>query len=193
MKKTVLFVAMAIVALCAAATDRLYIEDFSISAGETRTVSIMLDNETEYTAFQTDLYLPAGLTVEQEDGDYIFDLTNRKGRDHNIASQVQADGAIRIMSYSPTIKTYSGNSGALVTFNVTATGEFGGSATIELKNTLFTTKNGVEVSLNDETSNVTIILKDLTGEINICFDFYGCILTINIIKSLNISYYGISR
>lgn len=171
MKKTVLFVAMAIVALCAAATDRFYIEDFSISAGETRTVSIMLDNETEYTAFQTDLYLPAGLTVEQEDGDYIFDLTDRKGRDHNIASQVQADGAIRIMSYSPTIKTYSGNSGALVTFNVTATGEFGGSATIELKNTLFTTKNGVEVSLNDETSNVTIILKDLTGEINICFDF----------------------
>ena len=30
---------MAMAALCAAATDRFYIEDFSISAGETRTVT----------------------------------------------------------------------------------------------------------------------------------------------------------
>ncbi len=167
MKKTVLFVVMAIATLCAAATDRLYIEDLSISAGETRTVSIMLDNETAYTAFQTDLYLPAGLTVEQEDGDFIFDLTSRKGRDHNIATQVQSDGAIRIMSYSPTIKTYSGNSGALVTFNVTATADFSAPSTIQLKNTLFTTKSGEEISFNDEICNVTsdVILKDLTGEI----------------------------
>lgn len=156
---------MAMAALCAAATDRFYIEDFSISAGETRTVSIMLDNETAYTAFQTDIYLPEGLIVEQEDGDYIFDLTSRKGRDHNIASQVQADGAIRIMSYSPSIKTYSGNSGALVTFNVTATGNAGGETTIELKNTLFTTKTGTEVAFNDETCHVNIPLKDLSGVI----------------------------
>ncbi len=167
MKKTVLFVVMAIATLCAAATDRLYIEDFSISAGETRIVSIMLDNETAYTAFQTDLYLPAGLTVEQEDGDYIFDLTSRKGRDHNISSQLQADGAIRIMSYSPSIKTYSGNSGALVTFNVTATADFSAPSTIQLKNTLFTTKSGEEISFNDEICNVTsdVELKNLTGEI----------------------------
>ncbi len=167
MKKSILFVVMAIATLCATATDRFYIEDFSISAGETRTVSIILENETAYTAFQTDLYLPASLTVEQEDGDYIFDLTSRKGRDHNIATQVQADGAIRIMSYSPTIKAYSGNSGALVTFNVTATEDFTAPTTIQLKNTLLTTKNGVEVAFNDETCNVTsdVVLKDLTGEI----------------------------
>lgn len=172
MKKSILFVVMAIATLCATATDRFYIEDFSISAGETRTVSIMLENETAYTAFQTDLYLPAGLTVEQEDGDCIFDLTSRKGRDHNIATQVQADGAIRIMSYSPTIKAYSGNSGALVTFNVTATEDFTAPTTIQLKNTLLTTKNGVEVAFNDETCNVTsdVVLKDLTGEIFISLD-----------------------
>jgi formylglycine-generating enzyme required for sulfatase activity len=167
MKKIVILLLASITLLCANATDRFYIEDFSISAGETRTVSIILENETAYTAFQTDLYLPAGLTVEQEDGDYIFDLTSRKGRDHNIATQVQADGAIRIMSYSPTIKAYSGNSGALVTFNVTATEDFTAPTTIQLKNTLLTTKNGVEVAFNDETCNVTsdVVLKDLTGEI----------------------------
>ena len=156
MRKSFLLVVMAMAALCAAATDRFYIEDFSISAGETRTLSIMLDNETAYTAFQTDIYLPEGLIVEQEDGDYIFDLTSRKGRDHIIASQVQADGAIRIMSYSPSIKTYSGNSRALVTFNVTATSNVGGPTTIELKNTLFTTKTGTEIAFNDEVCNVSI-------------------------------------
>ena len=63
----------------------------------------MLDNATAYTAFQTDLYLPDGLTLLQEDGDYLIDLTARKARDHNIASQLQTDGSIRIMSYSPRI------------------------------------------------------------------------------------------
>ena len=165
MKRRLLFAVLAMVAMCAAATDRFYIEDFTIEPGETRTVSILLDNETAYTAFQTDLYLPDGLTVEQEDGDYIFNLTSRKGRDHNIASQLQADGAIRIMSYSPSIKPYSGNSGALVTFNVTASANFGGTKSIELKNTLFTTINGSEIPFNDEISQVIAPLNDLSGEI----------------------------
>ena len=165
MKKTSSFVALAIAALCATAADRFYIEDFTIEPGETRTVSIMLDNETAYTAFQTDLYLPVGLTVEQEDGDYIFDLTSRKGKDHNIASQLQADGAIRIMSYSPSIKAYSGNSGALVTFNVTASDNFGGTKSIELKNTLFTTVSGSEIQLQDDVTQVIAPLLDLTGGI----------------------------
>lgn len=107
-------------AVVSAATERFYIEDFEIAPGETRTVSILLNNEVAYTAFQADLYLPDGLTVEQEDGDYIFDLTARKARDHIIASQLQPDGSIRLMSYSPKINAYSGNSGALVTFNVVA-------------------------------------------------------------------------
>ena len=36
--------------LCAAATDRFYIEDFTIAPGETKTVSILLENEATYTA-----------------------------------------------------------------------------------------------------------------------------------------------
>ncbi len=50
-----------IVALWCAAIDRFYIEDFTISSGETRTISILLENEIEYTAFQSDIYLPEGL------------------------------------------------------------------------------------------------------------------------------------
>ena len=148
-----------LVGLCSSANDRFYIEDFTIAAGETVTVSILLENEVAYTAFQTDIYLPEDLTIEQEDGDYIFDLTSRKARDHNIASQVQVDGAIRVMSYSPSIKAYSGNSGALVTFNVTANEGFTSSATIQIRNTLLTTTAGVEVAVADEECLVKLFIK----------------------------------
>ena len=152
--------------LCAAATDRFYIEDFTIAPGETQTVSIMLDNETTYTAFQTDIYMPAGLTIEMEDGDYIFDLTERKSRDHLIASQPQADGAIRVISYSNRINSFSGNSGALVTFNVSAATDFTGPATIALRNTLFTTIAGIEIPFGDETCTVSVPVIGIKGDVN---------------------------
>ena len=166
MKKIIMLFAVIAVAIGAAATDRFYIEDFVIAPGETRTVSILLDNEASYTAFQTDIYLPNGLSVEQEDGDYIFDLTTRKARDHNISSQLQVDGAIRVMSYSPSIKAYSGNSGALVTFNVVASEDFGGSASILMKNILFTTKSGSEVAFANEVCNVSVPAAELRGDVN---------------------------
>ena len=152
--------------LCAAATDRFYIEDFTIAPGETKTVSILLENEATYTAFQTDIYMPAGLTVEMEDGDYIFDLTDRKSRNHMIASQPQADGAIRVISYSNSINPFSGNSGALVTFNVSAATDFTGPATIALRNTLFTTTAGMEIQLDNEDCIVTVATTNLIGDVN---------------------------
>ena len=166
MKRTIIMTLTAVVALFAAATDRFYIEDFTINPGETLTVSILLDNEVEYTAFQCDVYLPEGLSVEQEDGDYIFDLTNRKGRDHMITSQLQAEGAIRVISYSPSIKAYSGNNGALVTFNVAASSDFEGPATILLKNTLFTTVAGIEVRFADESCTVTASSSIQRGDVD---------------------------
>ena len=133
MKRVALFVVLGVVALFAAATDRLYMEDFTIQAGETVEVSLILQNATQYTAFQTDLYLPEGLSIEKEDGDYAFELTSRKSRDHFIASHDMPDGAIRIMSYSMNVNPFSGNDGALVTFNITACDTFTEDAIIELK------------------------------------------------------------
>lgn len=165
MKRTIIFTLAVVAGLCAAATDRFYIENFDFGVGKTAVVSILLNNETNYTAFQTDLYLPDGLTIEQEDGEYIFDLTSRKGRDHNIASQVQVDGSIRVMSYSPSIKAYSGNNGALVTFNVIADADFTGTTSIMLKNTLFTTTAGTEIPFSDEECIVTVLqMGDVNGD-----------------------------
>ena len=156
MKRYILFVVLGVVALGAAA-DRFYIEDFTIQSGETRTVSILLDNETEYTAFQCDLQLPEGLTVDDES----FALTDRKNSNHTLTVSEFPDNAYRLMSYSLKLKTYSGNSGALVTFDVTASGDFTGPVVMGLRNTIFTTEAGVEVSFDNEESNVY-----LRGDVN---------------------------
>ena len=63
MKRTIIYIIASFAVLCAAATDRFYIDDFSISPGGTRTISIVLENETAFTAFQTDIYLPEGLSI----------------------------------------------------------------------------------------------------------------------------------
>ncbi len=36
--------------------DTFYIPDFTITVGETKEISLILDNETPFTAFQTDIY-----------------------------------------------------------------------------------------------------------------------------------------
>ena len=160
MKKTIILFAAMVVALGAAAADRFYIEDFTIFPGETRTVSILLDNEAEYTAFQSDLYLPEGLTAAN------FALTDRKNANHTLTATVLPDEGIRLLSYSLQLKTYSGNSGALVTFDLTASNDFEGEATVALRSTLFTTVAGVEIPFVDETCTVTLPATVIRGDVN---------------------------
>jgi len=162
MKKTLILtlVMAAAMVLSAAAMDRLYIEDFTIAAGKTRTVSMKLDNETAYTAFQCDLYLPEGLSIV----DGSFALTERKSSSHSFTVSPFPNSVYRLMSYSMNLKTYSGNNGALVTFDITASEDFSDSVVIALKNILFTTEAGVEVPFGIEECIVT---KGLKGDVNV--------------------------
>lgn len=160
MKRKFLLTIAVVVALCGAATDRFYIEDFTITPGETVTVSILLDNEAEYTAFQSDLYLPEGLTAAN------FALTDRKNANHTLTATVLPDGGIRLLSYSLKLKTYSGNSGALVTFDVIASEDFEGPVEITLRSSLFTTEAGIEVPFDDESCTVTPTPSFIVGDVN---------------------------
>jgi len=144
-----------VASLSAAAVDTFYINDFTINPGETKLVEINLDNDSVYTALQADIYLPEGLTIEQEDGDYLFELTDRKGRDHTIASTMLSSGAIRILIASQTLKTFKNNSGALVTFNIIADNSFSGSKTIEMKNIIATDDVRVKHYMPNQATTVT--------------------------------------
>lgn len=162
--RQILALLMATVMALTASADRFYIEDFDVRSGETKLVEILLNNEAQYTAFQTDLILPAGLSVEQEDDEYIIDLTRRKANDHSIMSLMRPDGSIRIAAFSMNVKAFSGNSGALVTFNLIADNDYSGPATIELRNSIFTTVDGNEVTFADEVCTLGPL--SMPGDVN---------------------------
>ncbi|MBR4828257.1 MAG: dockerin type I repeat-containing protein [Muribaculaceae bacterium] len=161
-KRFISFLMVVAAALSVAATDLFFIQDFAVLPQETLEVSIMLDNVEQYTAFQADMYLPDGMTAAN------FHLTDRKASDHNIAASILPDGGIRLMSYSMRVKPYSGNSGALATFQVTTSDSFMTPASITLKNIIFTLTSGAEVTFSD-TSCVVPLLGDvnLNGQVSI--------------------------
>ena len=139
------------------AEDRFYIEDFSISPGETKQVSIMLDNDIEYTALQADIILPDGLTVAMEDGEYIFNLTERKTRTHTVSSNLLSSGAIRILIASPKKTVFTGNSGALVTFYIIADANLVGPKVITLNNVIASETNSTTHALPVTACSVTVV------------------------------------
>ena len=75
------------------------------------TVSINLANEMEYTAMQMDLTLPEGMNASE------FALTNRAS-ELGLIVKDRGNGRVRVLAYSPLLKTIKGNEGAVLTFNV---------------------------------------------------------------------------
>ncbi len=139
------------------AEDRFYIEDFNISPGETKQVSIMLDNDIEYTALQADIMLPDGLTVAMEDDEYIFGLTERKTRTHTVSSNLLSSGAIRILIASPRKTVFTGNSGALVTFDIIADANLVGPKVITLNNVIASETSSTTHALPVTACSVTVV------------------------------------
>lgn len=131
--------------------DSFYIPPFTIAAGETRTIAVILDNETAFTAFQTDLYLPEGLAAVEGS----FRLTDRAGEGHTVAVRSFDGGRTRIACLSVASEPFGGNSGALLEFDLTADRDLTGIYTIELKNQIFVTKAAGEYMLLPTTTEVT--------------------------------------
>ena len=104
--------------------DSMSGDGISLMPGETRTVSIELDNQMAYSAFQLDLRLPDGLTASN------FALTDR-AVNHAFDANSLRDGKVRALCYSPVFEAINGNSGALLTFDVTATGNVMGDISVE--------------------------------------------------------------
>ena len=152
MKTLLAAVAVATTAMSATADDRFYIENFDIAPGETKTVSIMLDNAGDYVAFQSDVYLPEGLTADN------WTLTERK-EDHSFSKSNPATGVTRIVAITLTNSSIKGNTGALVTFDVTAAEDLTVGTTLDGKvaSSQFSYINGTYETLAEEAYTVTVV------------------------------------
>ncbi len=148
--------------------DALTIADQTVLVGQDAVLPIEMKNEGEVCAIQFDLYLPDGVDVTKNDRDkYIFELTDRAS-DHSISSNLQADGAIRVMIVSFTNDIFSGNSGTVVNVPLTISADaVAGEYSVKIANINMTSPAAVATKPADVTAKFTImdyIMGDSNGD-----------------------------
>lgn len=117
MKKYIITLAICLFALTSSvvAADVVTIDNFSILPGETKNVNISLANESEYVAFQFDLYLPDSLTVESYSAD-----RSRIPESTTLSMTRQQDGSYRFITMAINGDPITGTSGPIVNISVRA-------------------------------------------------------------------------
>ena len=140
--------------------DTLYIDDFSIQAGNTVSVPVVMDNEiTNIAAVQFDIALPLELSIPQADnGDYSIQLTDRMSDNHYVIANPKANGDIRVVAVSFPTADFIGNSGAIMNIDMAAIESFTGTTQFTVKNVTMTTADALtEISVPDFVVVVTVV------------------------------------
>ena len=137
------------------AQNNFYIEDFSIEAGETKVVSIILDNQDALTGFEADLYLPEGMILDRSVINSERVQNNAPFYSTNIKKDEYGVSFIKLACMSFYQEAFKGNTGALVDLTITATDTFSGTHEICLKNIIFTDANANEYALDSTTAIVS--------------------------------------
>ena len=159
MKKTVLFISMLLAMTGSALADNtLRGSDLSLLPTEEKELAIELANDDEFTAFQFDLTLPAGVTlITDKESKPDISKGSRLDATHSVDAKKVPSGAWRFIGYSSKKAAISGKSGVLVTLKVKAAAD---AKPADLKATLsgivFTKKDKTDVKLSSSDVKVTI-------------------------------------
>lgn len=139
-------------------TDNAFaINDTKVMAGSVFTVPVELKNSCEVAAFQCDIYLPEGITLQKNSkGKYEISLDENRKDDHTITIAEQPDGAIRIVVASLSSSTFSGTEGTLFNMELLAAEDASGEKNIAIKNVYISEANGKRHDLADAEATVSI-------------------------------------
>ena len=107
-----------------AMADDFTIADFSINPGETKTISIELNNtENSYIAFEFYMTLPEGISIPvDEDGFLMAALNNDRINRHMLEVSRMTDGIYHFLCYSNRNNSLKGTSGEIISLTITADG-----------------------------------------------------------------------
>ena len=145
----------------------LSLNDAEAFHGDTIVIPVRMTNSDNFIAFQTDIILPEGLELLQEDGEYIIDPSDRMTRTHSILSNDVSGGAIRVICYSSNYRPFTGESGDdLFYITIKIADDAEGDYTIQLKNTLLTNTDFIDIAAPDVAANVYVkayLLGDANG------------------------------
>ena len=137
--------------------ERLYIEDFGISPGETKTMSICLENELTYVGFQFNMILPEGLSISVDSPkSYLTERTQNQ----TSFSIGQNGNKYTFLAFAFPLTDITGNNGAILNLEVTASEDMvvGSNHIIEFTEITFQTEDDAvmwEVASLEQT--VTIV------------------------------------
>lgn len=135
----------------AASTDYSFdILPFVLATEGSRTISLDLADPTEsFTAFQCDLYLPEGISINKNKRgkyDLSFNEERTDADFHTLSGSQQSDGSVRILCYSTDSEVFLGTDGALINIPLTADVSLeSGVYEFSIANTVLTYQNGTKV------------------------------------------------
>ena len=139
--------------------DNLAVENFAIAPGETKTISIELNNpDSPYIMVEFWMSLPNGISIPMDEyGYYLAEgNTSRFTRTHSLEVNKQ-DGLYHFLIFSSRNDAIKGNSGELISLTVEADGEAqAGTYTAKISNQLYNDPNKNEVTPNDVTFDITV-------------------------------------
>lgn len=139
------------------ASECFSVNDLTAFHGDTIVIPVAMVNEASIISFQTDIYLPEGLELLQEDGEYMIDPSPRMTTTHSIMSNAVSNGSVRVVCYSANYKPFKGESGDdLFYLTVKVADDAEGYYTVQLKNTLFTTSDFDEIAVPDVAAIVNV-------------------------------------
>lgn len=133
------------------------VNDTSAIAGKELLLPVELTYGADISAFQCDIYLPEGFTLQQDNkGKFDITLDENRADDHTVTAAVQKDGAVRIVVASLTSSIFAERSGNLFYLNLLAKDGLTGEHKITLKNIHISEANGTRHDLNDTDATITV-------------------------------------
>ena len=127
---TVMLLAMGCIAAFAQGNNKLYIEDFDIAPGETKTLDIILENEDPVSSLQFDITFPTGLSYVEKSLERVTSRITRTS--HSIVAAKQGENVYRMGILSTSSEMANSavklNEGALLRIKVKADIDYKGSS-----------------------------------------------------------------
>lgn len=170
MKNLKQYLIMALLAIASNAfADELYVNDFNMEPGETKTVSVELNNpDNRYIMLEFELSLPEGIEISlDEDGELMVTPNgNRFTRSHVLEVEKLTSGNYKFLIYSSRNAALLGDSGELFTMTLTAssaieTGTYQG----RFFNQVFANTDKVESNPEESVFNIQVC-SVLKGDVN---------------------------
>lgn len=143
------------VLVSAHATDEVVVYNQIMRPGQTKLLSVLMNSENDYVAFQMDFVLPNGISVPANaEGDPDVTLAEKRSNGHIIATAYTDEGNVRVVVYSLPTTSLRQPSGVLLTMPIAAAADFEGEATMTVKNIRFSKANSKEMMLADATTSM---------------------------------------